>query len=362
MPERIALTPGAVEETAAAIAARQRPDGRLPWHTEQHTDAWNHIEGAMGLLLGGRRAEAEHAFEWLVRSQRPDGSWCQSYDWDGSILDPDVDTNMCAYVAAGAWHHFLLTRDRGFLVSLWPCVEKAIDYVLDHQAATGEIAWMHHHDGTIDRRALLTASSSIYMSVRCAVAIAEQIGHERPDWEMSIGLLAHALRDRPEAFWPKPRWSMDWYYPVMVGAFRGDAAEARFDERWDAFVVDGRGCRCVADKPWVTTAETCELVLALDANGRSSDAWDLFEAVQFLRQDDGAYQEGWVFPEDVFWPGRTPPWTAGAVLLAADALDRRSAAWNLFRGDELPPGLGAEEIEEHLDSLPRSAVESSRPA
>jgi hypothetical protein len=262
---RVALSRHLVDETAAAIAARQRPDGRLPWHTGQHTDAWNHVEGAMGLLLGGMRCEAEHAYEWLARAQRPDGSWAQSYAWDGTIEDPDVDTNMCAYVATGVWHHFLLTSDRGFLDAMWPVVERAIDYVLDHQAATGEIAWMHHADGTIDRRALLTASSSIYMSVRCAVAIAEEIGHERPDWELSIGLLAHALRARQDAFWPKPRWSMDWYYPVMTGALRGQAAGERLDARWETFVMPGRGCRCVADKPWVTTAETCELILALHA-------------------------------------------------------------------------------------------------
>jgi hypothetical protein len=350
-----------IEQTAEAIAARQRPDGRLPWHTEQHTDAWNHIEGAMGLMLGGRRCEAEHAFEWLVGAQRPDGSWAQSYAWDGSVEQPDADTNMCAYVAVGTWHHYQLTRDRGFLGALWPVVERAIDYVLDHQAAGGEIAWNHHADGTIDRRALLTASSSIYHSSRCAVAIAEELGEERPDWELSIGLLGHAIAHRPDAWWHKPRWSMDWYYPILTGAIRGDEALARIDERWETFVVDGRGCRCVSDKPWVTTAETCELVLALDAAGRSEDAARLFRDVQFLRQDDGAYQEGWVFPEDVHWPGRTPPWSAAAVLLAADALDRRSAAWNIFRGDELPRGLSADEIQEHLPVDVRS-IDSPRTA
>jgi hypothetical protein len=224
----------------------------------------------------------------------------------------------------------------------------AIDYVLDHQAPGGEIAWNHHADGTIDRRALLTASSSIYMSVRCAVAIAEEVGEERPDWELSIGLLAHAIAHRQDVFWPKPRWSMDWYYPVLTGVIRGDDATRRIDERWEQFIVDGLGCRCVADQPWVTTAETCELVLALDAAGDDARARKLFAEVQFMRTGDGAYQEGWVFPKDVFWPGRTPPWTSGAVLLAADALDRRSQAWNLFRGDDLPSGLAADEVTEHL--------------
>jgi MMP endo-(1,4)-3-O-methyl-alpha-D-mannosidase len=353
------LTLDQIRETADAIAARQQPDGRLPWHTEQHTDPWNHVEGAMGLALGGRFDAADRAWEWLLRSQQPDGAWPQSYAWDGSILDPDADTNMCAYIASGVWHRYLLTTDRAFLEATWPAVERGIDYVLDHQAPTGEIAWMHHADGRVDKRALLTASSSIYMSVRCAVAIAEELGHERPDWELSIGLLRHAIRNRRDRFWPKPRWSMDWYYPVLTSVIRGEKASERIDSRWDDFVVVGRGCRCVADRPWVTTAETCELVLALHVAGRVEASRRIFEDVQFLRQDDGAYQEGWVFPEDVFWPGRTPPWTAASVLLADDALAERSAAWNIFRGDDLPQGLGTEEVEEHLldagVEAPRSA-------
>lgn len=338
------LSDAQVAQTAAAIAARQRPDGRLPWHTEQHTDPWNHVEGAIGLTIGGRYACAERAYEWLISSQRPDGSWAQSYAWDGRVESPDADTNMCAYIAAGTWHHFLHTGDRGFLHEMWPVVDRATEFVLLHQAPGGEIAWNHHADGSVDRRALLTASSSIFMSLRCAVAVAEAMGAERPDWELSIGQLAHAIRHRAHVFWPKPEWSMDWYYPVLTGVVRGDAGLERLACGWNRFVVTGRGCRCVEDKPWVTTAETCELVLALDAAGDTDTAVRLFSDIQFLRQEDGAYQEGWVFPEDAHWPGRTPPWTAGAVLLAAEALDRTSPAWDLFHGDRLPAGLDPDDL------------------
>lgn len=360
MPEaRIALTADQVAETGAAIVARQRPDGRLPWFTEQHTDAWNHTEAAMGLVIAGELAAAERAFTWLVGAQRPDGSWAESYAWDGTVLSADADINMCAYIAAGVWHHYLHVADRVFVETMWPSVERAIDYVLDHQAPGGEIAWNHHADGTIDRRALLAASSSMYMSVRCAVAIAEMLGEERPDWELSIGLLGHALRHRQDVFWPKKRWSMDWYYPILTTAIAGEDASVRLDVSWSTFVEDKVGCRCVSDQPWVTAAETCELALALDVAGRTDDAWTLFRDIQFLRQDDGAYQEGWVIPDQVHWPGRTPPWTAAAVLLTAEALERRSPAWNLFHGDDLPAGLGAEEIEEHLEA---GLVDSPRTA
>ena len=42
---------------------------------------------------------------------------------------------------------------------------------------------------------------------------------------------------------------MEWYYPVLGGALRGEAAQARIDERWDDFVVPGLGIRCVDHRP-----------------------------------------------------------------------------------------------------------------
>ena len=37
----------------------------------------------MALALGGYRAEAEHAYDWLVKTQHFDGSWCTYYLADG---------------------------------------------------------------------------------------------------------------------------------------------------------------------------------------------------------------------------------------------------------------------------------------
>ena len=67
-----------VAQTGAAIVAAQERDGALPW-PDGHTDAWNHIESAMGLLVSGEREAAEHAYAWLRSHQRPDGSWATSY-------------------------------------------------------------------------------------------------------------------------------------------------------------------------------------------------------------------------------------------------------------------------------------------
>src|SRR5690606_5760920 len=146
-------------------------------------------EAAMALDLGGRRTEAERAYQWLADLQRADGSWHQYYLAD-SIEHDKLDANTIAYIAAGVWHHYLLTRDEGFVETMWPVVEKAIDFVLDLQPPRGEILWPRHADGTPWTFALLTGSSSICHSLRCAIALAEHLGHDQPDWELSAARLA----------------------------------------------------------------------------------------------------------------------------------------------------------------------------
>src|SRR5205085_10867765 len=122
---------------------------------------------------------------------------------------------------------------------------------------------------------LVTGSSSIHGSLVCALRIAERLDENRPKWRAALRRLARVLQrdmtvfedtDLPE---PPGRYSMDWYYPVLGGALRGVAGRARLLDPalMTAFVEEGVGCRCVRDQPWYTVAETCELVLALDAVG-----------------------------------------------------------------------------------------------
>ena len=91
-------------------------------------------------------------------------------------------------------------------------------------------------------------------------------------------------------------------------------------------MVPGLGVRCVSDQPWVTAAETCELVIALDACGMRSRAMEVFASVQHLRHRDGSYWTGWQFDNQAPFPRERSSWTAAAVVLAADALAASAAA------------------------------------
>lgn len=340
LPEiRGVLSAEQIRQTAGHIAAWQLPSGMIPWFPSGHADPWNHVEAAMALVVGGHRSEAEAAYQWLADSQRPDGSWHQYY-LEHEVEQDKLDANVIAYVATGVWHHYLHFRDLGYLETMWPVVEAAIDFVLDLQQPRGEILWARHPDGTPWPFALLTGSSSIAHSLRCAVAIDEELRHERPDWELSAGLLAHVIRHRrDEAFAPKHRWAMDWYYPVLSGVISGEAARLHLAERFAIFNLGDEGIRCVSDRPWVTTAETCECAIAHLSVGDYNTAIRLFTAAQKLREPNGSYITGMVHSErTMFPPNERTTYSSAAVLLAAEALEGSSPAARLFSDHSfLPP-------------------------
>jgi hypothetical protein len=334
------LTPAEVAKTAASIAAMQEPDGAIPWTTGEHTDVWNHVEAAMALVVGGEVEAAERAYDWVARTQRHDGSWPMKLV-AGEVEDHSGETNMSAYLAVGVWHHWLVRRDEALVRRLWPVVRRGLDWVVGMQLPFGGIAWSQEwHDGrpaTVNEHALLAGSSSIYQSLRAGVALAELLDEPQPGWELAGGRLGHALRTHRDLFLDKSEYSMDWYYPVLGGAVRGDAGRALLDERWGTFVEPGLGIRCVRDNPWVTGAETCELAMALDALGDRPRALRLLADMQHLRAEDGRYWTGYVFPDDVQWPVEHTTYTAAAVVLAVDALTGATAGSDIMRGTSLAP-------------------------
>jgi hypothetical protein len=345
------LTAADVAETAESIAEWQLPTGMIPWFPGGHADVWNHVEALMALDVCGRRHEVDKGFAWLADTQRDDGSWHQYYLAD-RVEQEKLDANTVAYVATGIWHHWLLTEDRGFLEATWPMLEAAVGFVLELQTPRGEILWARHADGTPWSFALLTGSSSISHSLRCAIAVAQVLGRERPDWELAAGRLLHTLRHVPDAFAPKHRWAMDWYYPVLAGVLRDEEGRAHLDERLETFYLEGKGIRCVSDRPWITAAETCECLIAYLSVGERDFALDLFRQAQALRSEDGYYWTGIVHPEQVHFPGdERSTYTAAAVILAADALAGASAGSALFTDHTSLPEVTLVESTEDEPSL-----------
>jgi hypothetical protein len=319
-----------VAAVAALIRDTQLESGEIPWHTGGKTDPWDHVEAAMGLGVAGHIQEARRAFAWLKACQLEDGSWYAAYR-DGRPEDRTRDANQSAYIAVGVYHHYLLTEDLGFLEACWPTVARAMDFALGLQAAGGEIQWAISPEGRVDPMALLTGSSSVLMSVRCALATAEQLGIRRRDWQAAAARLAYAIRCERHRFnVTKSRFSMDWFYPVLCGALTGADARRRIEKYWGKFVVKGQGVKCVADEPWITIAETSELCLALTAMDNGSAAGAVFSWIADKRFEDGTYWCGHTVPDMTVWPEEKITWTNAVVLLAADALFDLTPAGRIF--------------------------------
>ncbi|MEE8399747.1 MAG: phenyltransferase domain-containing protein [Desulfobacterales bacterium] len=345
-----------IDSAARLILRTQKSNGEIPWSEGEKTDPWDHVEAAMGLSVGGHLAEARQAFLWMAHNQLDDGSWYASYR-NGRPEDMTRDTNMSSYLAVGLFHYYLISGDTPFLRDMWDTMCAAIDFAIGFQASNGEIYWAKSPEGVVDPTALLTGSSSIFMSLRCALAIADCLGYEKTAWRQAKARLGHAIKHKPHLFnITKSRFSMDWFYPILCGAISGRDAQKRIAKHWKKYVIGGEGVRCVFDEPWVTLAESSELSLALSAIGNFNLSEIVFSWISEKQFDDGSYWCGHTCPDMTIWPEEKITWTNAVVLMAADALYQITPAGCLFSHqfwhtieNTLPSGAAG--IRDHILSI-----------
>ncbi len=312
----------------------QNEDGSIPWEENKKLDPWDHIEAAMGLSVAGKKEEAESAFLWLKENQLSDGSWYSEYLMSSPVTKRK-ETNFSAYIATGLWHYYLIFEDKNFLKFMLPTITKSVNFVTSMQTEQGDIYWASEEDKEILDDSLITGSSSIYKSLECASAIFNLLGESSLQADISKKNLKNSILNNPERYdrnWEsKSRYSMDWYYPILCGIYDDKKSIKDIETKWSKFIVDDMGCKCVEEEPWVTVAESSELVLALVKIGLREEALKIFNSLhQWRDTQDGLYWTGYVYKDKKFWPVEKPTWTAGAVLLAADALYEFTPGSELF--------------------------------
>tara|TARA_B110000008_G_scaffold275488_1_gene313024 strand:+ start:217 stop:1224 length:1008 start_codon:yes stop_codon:yes gene_type:complete len=311
----------------------QEDDGSIPWETGKKLDPWDHVEAAMGLSIAGRKEEAKAAFLWLKHNQLPDGSWYSEFK-NSLPITKRRETNFSAYIATGLWHYYLIFQDKIFLKQMLPTLLAAVNFVISKQTDLGDILWAAEEGKEILDDSLITGSSSIHKSLECASAIFKIFNEPSENLKIVMQKLKDSINDNPERYdrtWEsKSRYSMDWYYPILCGVYNKEKSLIQIKSKWSDFVVEGKGCKCVKEEPWVTVAESSELVLALVRVGEISTAKDIFESLHQWRDIDGLYWTGYVYTDKKFWPIEKPTWTAGAILLAADSLYKFTPGSELF--------------------------------
>lgn len=330
----------------AAMLAAQSGDGAIRWFAGGPWDSWNHAECVMALAVAGEREAAAAGLACLAERQADDGSWLCGYGNALPMADrlhlsrapaPVVrDSNFAAYPATALWHWWQLTGDRKTVNRYWPMVRAGIGFALSLQAPAGDISWSAEaHGGPLDD-AVRAGNASIHLSLGHAIALAGLLGDPQPGWAAARAALGDALLGRPERFdragTDRARFAMDWYYPVLAGLLAQPAARARLGWGRQRFIEDGRGCRCVADEPWATVAESAELAMALIRLGLTREAAALLGWQEAHRDADGAWWMGWQYAEGIAWPREKPAWTQGAMILAQDALLRLTPAAGVLTG------------------------------
>lgn len=325
---------------AQQIITLQEEDGAIPWYDDGPWDSWNHTEGAMALAVMGEMEAANKAFECLKTRQEDNGSWQCEYGNTVPMADEVTmarksdgvqtgdkyhDTNMAAYPAVGLWHHYQLNGDIDFVREYWPVIKKGVQFVLSLQRPKGDILWASEAlQGEADDNTLRAGNASIYKSLYCAIELAKLMGEPYDAWAEARERLGTALRNHPALFdrdgEDRLKYAMDWYYPVLGGVLTGEAGHDHLIRRWDEFIEDGEGCRCVTTEPWATIAEGCELVMALLLVGDRPRGEQLFLDQLKHHDGEGVFWMGRQFAHDAFWPMEKPSWTQAALILAADAL------------------------------------------
>lgn len=348
MSPRQMLTGLDIRACADRIEALQLPDGAIPWVESGVWDPWNHGESAMGLAVAGRAEGVHRALDALAARQEADGGWTGELgagipmDASGERIAPPAvpvtarDTNFAGYAAVTVMRCALALDEPRLMARYFPMVARALDFVMNLQTPHGDVVWRapDHGQPLEDVDALRAGNSSLFKSFECGLRLAEILEKPRPDWARARASIARALKGTPERFdrtgIDRSSYAMDWYYPVLTGVLTGQEARARLDARWDAFVVADLGCRCVTGEPWVTAAETAELALACLSVGRRDTARALVSELAPMAAPDGGYWMGWQYEIGDVWPKERPSWTAGAVILAADALDALSPGSDLL--------------------------------
>ena len=296
------LTAEQAAATAASLAAQQEPTGRSPGSGGPTRPLGPH-RGRDGAGRGGEHEAAARAYDWCLATSTPDGSWPTTVARRGRRGRQRRD-QLLRLPGRRRLAPLPVHRRRAFLDRCGRRCAAAVEFVLGLQQPGG-----HRLEAgggrPRSRDALLTGCSSIYQALRAALALAEHREEPQPDWELAAGRLGHAMRRHPERFLDKRTYSMDWYYPVLGGAVRGDAgARAGSRRAGTTSSCPGSGCAASAPTRGSPAARAANWPWLWSDGGARPGAADPARHAAPARPTDGVYWTGYVFDDEAVWPRR----------------------------------------------------------
>ena len=278
--------------------------------------------------------QAERAYEWLVDMQRPDGSWWNYYLPDGTRRGSQaghqrVRVRRHRRVAPLAVH----LGSRRSSITCGRRSSAPLDWVLGMRKPDGTVLWARTDDDRPWDYALLTGSTSISHSLRCAAQLADvdQRTAARLVWRRAERAARHrrhpAGRVRAEG-----TVGDGLVLPGPDRRARRRGGEGSPGRRLGRVRHGGQGHPLRQRRAVDHGQRDRRVPRSRTRRSATSRRRPICcEWTRSHRVDDGSYWTGIVYPSMERFPfDETSAYTAAAVILAADAITGASPASSVF--------------------------------
>lgn len=297
--------------------------GGIPEHKDSFINPWNHIECCLALLLSGKTFAAKKGLSFLISQQHASGGWSTKIGDSNHSTPQFFECHHASYIFVLIYLDLSINQTTQLENSYENMFLAALDFVLTLQNSCGLFYWGKDTTSKIAKLYLKTANCNVYLGLCAALNCLERPAFQH--LSMHIQTLKNAINNFKLAYInhqnlfdaSKARYSMDSFYPILSGLSEQTESKKLLAKLFDNFIVEPLGCLCVSDEPWITFAETAELMIALSMLNKTPLAKQVLDWV-LAHQDssDGLFWMGYQYKQKVYWPKEKPSWTAAALILA----------------------------------------------
>jgi len=155
----------------------------------------------------GLSEAAEGFYYWAAGVQDEDGSWQQRFYMDGNIAPSwGIQIDEGGSIIWGILEHYKVTKNKDFLIKLWPCVQKGVEFLIKFTDAETGLPWLSFDlwEERLGEHAY--SSAAVCAGIQAGAEVADLIGAPQ---ELSAKWRGHAQKLREailKNFW-KPEWN-----------------------------------------------------------------------------------------------------------------------------------------------------------
>lgn len=301
------------------IIKNQSPDGSIAWDLNDKCDPWDHLECLIALAIWEEDKNFKKGIDWFLCNLDAN-SFIKSEFIKGQSSREYYEHHHAIYLAVPLYQCLLMSNNDSYVKNHLKTLKNLVEAVLDVRDDHGCFYWAQDEKGMCDN-SLITATASIYLSLKCAINTFDYYGSETNALKKELELIKESFKNNKSRFnrdgIDRSRFSMDFYYPFLAGL---NENYQYLKDEMRKFHVESLGIKCVIEEPWVTFAESSELIIALCRANDFKMAEQIFNEITNFKDSEGILPTGYQYAEKIFWPEEKSSWTNAAYVIAADCL------------------------------------------